>query len=81
MLNIIIYLTCNKITFPCVTLVIDNCLGVQCLNNATCANSLNAFTCQCVSGYTGALCESGIVLKDRNSFLYFKFRNDQDYCT
>ena len=38
--------------------VTNNCLSVSCVNGGSCTNSLNAYSCLCVSGYTGALCQT-----------------------
>ena len=37
---------------------IGECLSVPCQNGGTCIDNINAFTCICVSGYTGELCET-----------------------
>ncbi|KAI8512856.1 calcium ion binding [Branchiostoma belcheri] len=38
----------------------DECSSAPCQNNATCQDQANGFTCQCVPGYTGTLCEIDI---------------------
>ncbi|KAI8512864.1 hypothetical protein Bbelb_095030 [Branchiostoma belcheri] len=43
-----------------ITCDIDDCISAPCQNNATCQDGLNSFTCQCVPGYTGTLCETDI---------------------
>ena len=32
---------------------IDECADTPCLNNATCADQINKFICQCLEGFTG----------------------------
>ena len=39
---------------------IDDCLGVHCLNNATCIDGVNAYRCMCHPGYEGRHCELDI---------------------
>ncbi|CAH1777875.1 unnamed protein product, partial [Owenia fusiformis] len=39
---------------------IDYCLSRPCLNGGTCIPSLGGFTCTCVQGFTGILCETAI---------------------
>ena len=38
--------------------VINYCQSNPCQNGATCNYGVNKYTCQCVSGYTGALCQT-----------------------
>ena len=38
---------------------IDDCSTVPCLNNATCIDAVDDYSCSCVSGYTGEVCETG----------------------
>ena len=37
--------------------VIDNCSPSPCLNNGSCRNAPNRFTCECPKGYFGTVCE------------------------
>jgi Notch-like protein len=37
----------------------DECQSVPCLNGGTCNNLLNQFTCNCIGGYEGDICEKG----------------------
>ena len=39
---------------------IDECLSSPCVNDATCTDSINTYTCICADGYTGTHCESGM---------------------
>ena len=41
----------------------DYCAPEPCLNNATCHDGLDNFTCSCVDGYTGRNCETGNAYK------------------
>ena len=38
---------------------IDDCASFPCQNNATCRDEIDEYTCVCVPGYTGELCEIG----------------------
>ena len=42
---------------------INECLSDPCQNGATCNNTPGGFTCQCVDGYTGPLCQNGKCFK------------------
>ena len=45
---------------------VEECASMPCLNNGTCVDEINRFTCNCTSGYTGAVCEtSRIVFKSK----------------
>ena len=48
---------------------VNDCSPNQCLNGATCVDGTNSFSCTCVSGYSGLLCETGI----RIPFLLHRF--------
>ena len=41
---------------------INDCVNNSCLNNATCIDQINGYTCNCSIGFTGALCETGEIL-------------------
>lgn len=43
---------------------INDCLGNQCQNGATCIDLIGAYSCQCSAGFEGDLCENG-------KFLFF----------
>ena len=36
---------------------VNECVAASCQNGATCQDGVNSFDCQCVSGFTGTLCE------------------------
>ena len=38
---------------------VNECLKIECLNNATCVNRDGSYQCDCLPGYTGQLCEEG----------------------
>ena len=38
---------------------IEDCENTTCQNNGTCVNKVNGYSCACVNGYTGKLCETG----------------------
>lgn len=40
----------------------DKCQNKQCMNAATCDNNEGSFTCTCVNGWEGFLCDQGIFL-------------------
>ena len=40
---------------------IDHCEGNPCDNGGHCRDDVDSYTCQCVDGYTGANCETGMV--------------------
>ena len=39
---------------------IDNCLGNDCRNGASCISRQNGYSCKCVPGYSGQFCEVNI---------------------
>ncbi|XP_078661735.1 uncharacterized protein LOC144905815 [Branchiostoma floridae x Branchiostoma belcheri] len=41
----------------CARVEVDECSSDPCQNGAVCQDGGNSFTCQCVPGYTGTLCE------------------------
>ena len=40
---------------------VDECLSSPCQNEALCINGRNQFTCECLPGYQGIICETGTV--------------------
>ena len=38
---------------------IDECTSNPCVNDATCVDDVNGYTCNCAAGYTGTHCEQG----------------------
>lgn len=38
----------------------DDCAAIPCSNGATCIDGLTNYTCECVQGFTGALCQTNI---------------------
>lgn len=38
---------------------IDECESNPCLNNGTCTDEVNGFTCSCPPGFAGDQCEAG----------------------
>ena len=38
---------------------IDECGSNPCENGGTCTDQVNAYTCECVDGYTGTDCDTG----------------------
>ena len=41
---------------------IDECASAPCQNRGTCVDSTDGYSCTCVPGYTGANCETGILV-------------------
>ena len=46
----------NKITD------IDDCEPNPCEHGGTCTDGVNSYTCECVDGYTGVNCETGMTI-------------------
>ena len=40
---------------------IDECATGPCLNDGTCTDEVNGFTCACVDGYEGSNCQTGML--------------------
>ncbi len=55
------YTKLNKIrNIMCVFFVeVDNCATKPCKNQGVCINAVNAFSCNCTEGYSGATCRTG----------------------
>ena len=39
---------------------IDECLSDPCLNDGTCLDEINGYTCQCIDGFTDAQCQTSL---------------------
>jgi len=37
---------------------INECASSPCVNGGSCVDAINGYTCSCVAGYTGVLCET-----------------------
>ena len=37
---------------------VDECASFPCTNGGTCIDEIDHFSCQCIAGYTGDLCET-----------------------
>ena len=48
-------------SFLPLTTDINDCNG-SCLNGGSCIDGIKSFTCTCLAGYTGRLCETGRVM-------------------
>jgi len=44
---------------------IDECSSSPCMSGGTCKDGDNSFTCTCVSGYSGAMCNIGRNIKTK----------------
>ena len=45
----------------CTTVLdIGECASNPCVNDATCVDNVNEYTCNCAAGYTGTHCEQGV---------------------
>lgn len=63
---------------------INDCVNHTCQNGAPCVDGIDSYSCNCTAGFTGAYCETGKEVKQRNLFLHefnllaiikFRFRN------
>ena len=52
---------------------VNECASMPCLNNGTCVDDINGFTCNCTSAFTGAVCETSEIVFSQRSLL--------NYCT
>ena len=52
---------------------IGECLSDPCQNGGTCIDEINAFTCVCINGYTGYVCETSEMSQSRGCVSVFLF--------
>ena len=46
--------------WPCILLSdVDDCASRPCLNGATCFDEVDSYSCTCLLGYVGTVCETG----------------------
>lgn len=41
---------------------IDECQSSPCLYGGNCVDDVNGYTCECIDGYDGVICETGFLL-------------------
>ena len=49
---------------------VNECASLPCLNNGTCMDDINGFTCNCASAFTGAECETSGIVFNQYSLLF-----------
>ena len=54
----------------CFSSDINDCVNHTCQNGAPCVDGIASYSCNCTAGFTGAYCETGKKIKQRNLFLY-----------
>ena len=68
----------NRIRNRCLDWIaeIDECGSAPCVNDGTCVNGINSYTCLCVAGYTDLECATGdasLFLQSLDSSLDIEF--------
>ena len=61
-LSLIVYYYYHKASILCSILDINECESAPCMNNGTCIDEVNSYSCECMPGYTGSTCETGMRL-------------------
>lgn len=56
-------ITCGFNFFRKLLQDINECASSPCENGGYCHDGINSFTCNCVNGFTGTLCETGMYVK------------------
>ena len=41
---------------------VNECESSPCMNNATCNDDVDGYTCNCADGFTGTHCETGTIM-------------------
>ena len=55
---------CWTIFWGYIWIFLEPCAGNPCQNGGTCSLSGKDFTCACVSGFTGNMCENGTLMNN-----------------
>lgn len=50
---------------------INECASSPCENGGYCRDGINSFTCTCVNGFTGTLCETGMYVTVSICFFFY----------
>ena len=56
------YIKISKNTFDFFLTDINDCVNHTCQNGGSCVDGINNFTCNCLKGYTGSYCQTGMPL-------------------
>ena len=71
---VVVVQTAASISFICCSVLLENkfrrltftdindCVNHTCQNGGSCVDGINNFTCNCLKGYTGSHCQTGIPL-------------------
>lgn len=62
-MNVNKFIACDDLSLD-----INECASHGCLNDATCVDGINAYTCTCKAGYTGEFCATSEFVKIFLSF-------------
>jgi hypothetical protein len=60
-------------TFLFTSLDIDECEFDPCLNGGNCADLIGEFSCTCLPGFTGTICQTGTVNTTKEISIYVKY--------
>ena len=50
---------------------IDECASSPCQHGGNCGNLVGSFQCSCAVGYTGVMCETGMILSPSHTFSFY----------
>ena len=49
---------------------VDDCASSPCHNEGQCVDGINQYTCKCIAGWTGVVCEIGKLLNHEKHFIH-----------